>query len=76
MRRRLPSLMRTGGGGGAHGGRGAYLVESVLKHGVVRHTKSRRPALQYLVMWLCYPVWDCTLEPESHFPRGPEALLD
>lgn len=54
----------------------SYLVESILRHRVMRQGKSRRPALQFLVKWLGYPVWDCTWEPESHFPRDSEALLE
>jgi transposase InsO family protein len=57
-------------------GEESYLVESILKHRVVRQGKSRRQTLQYLVKWLGYPVWDCTWEPESHFPRDSEPLLE
>jgi hypothetical protein len=54
-------------------GETSYLVESILKHRVVRQGKSRRPGYQYLVKWEGYPVWDCTWEPESQFPvnNGP-----
>ena len=57
------------------GGEVSYLVESILKHRIVRQGKSRRPGYQYLVKWLGYPVWDCTWEPESQFPRDSEHLL-
>jgi hypothetical protein len=54
----------------------SYLVESILRHRVMQQGKSRGPALRFLVKWLGYPVWDCTWEPELHFPRDSEALLE
>lgn len=56
-------------------GEESYLVEAILKHRDVRKGPSRRHTVQYLVKWLGYPVWDCTWEPESNFPRDSEALL-
>jgi hypothetical protein len=44
-------------------------VEAILKHRTVRRGRSRKEVPQYLVKWEGYPIWECTWEPASSFPR-------
>ena len=41
---------------------------------VMERGKTVRPAFQYLVKWLGYPVWQRTWEPESSVPSDSTIL--